>query len=111
MDAISMIPFFVIIPLFTAFLLSLIGRLLKRVFVDALSAVSCLLLLVASLYSLNMLRLSAAPALVYKVGGWLPPFGICMVLDGLTSFMLITVNLVAFFVCIYSRNYMEKYTL
>jgi len=33
-----------------------------------------------------------------------------MVLDGLTSFMLLTVNLVAFFIMIYSLNYVEKYT-
>ncbi|MCM8779284.1 MAG: NADH/ubiquinone/plastoquinone (complex I) [Candidatus Omnitrophica bacterium] len=33
-----------------------------------------------------------------------------MVLDGLTSFMLITVNLVTFLVAIYSISYMEKYT-
>ncbi|KPK97782.1 MAG: hypothetical protein AMJ95_07250 [Omnitrophica WOR_2 bacterium SM23_72] len=110
MNQISIIPFFVIIPLFTAFLLSLIGRFIKRLFVDVLSETSCFLLLVASMYSLNMLRESAAPALIYKVGSWMPPFGICMVLDGLTSFMLITVNLVAFLVCLYSHNYMEKYT-
>ncbi|MFH1458416.1 MAG: monovalent cation/H+ antiporter subunit D family protein [Candidatus Omnitrophota bacterium] len=110
MNQISIIPFFVIIPLFTAFLLSLAGRFIKRFFVDALSGISCLLLLVVSVYSLILLRQSASSALVYKIGGWMPPFGICMVLDGLTAFMLITVNLVAFFVCLYSQNYMEKYT-
>lgn len=33
-----------------------------------------------------------------------------MVLDGLTSFMLVTINLVSFLVTIYSVSYMEKYT-
>ncbi|GAI38463.1 unnamed protein product, partial [marine sediment metagenome] len=33
-----------------------------------------------------------------------------MVMDGLTSFMLVTVNLIAFLVTIYSISYMEKYT-
>ncbi|MFH0827456.1 MAG: proton-conducting transporter membrane subunit [Candidatus Omnitrophota bacterium] len=110
MNQLFVIPLVVIIPLFTAFFLSLVGRAIKRIFVDAFSGISCFLLLAASLYGLMMLRNSAAPALVYKVGGWIPPFGICLVLDGLTSFMLITVNLVAFLVCLYSQNYMEKYT-
>jgi len=33
-----------------------------------------------------------------------------MVLDGLTSFMLVTVNLVSFLVTLYSVSYMERYT-
>ena len=40
----------------------------------------------------------------------MPPIGICMVLDGLTSFMLVTVNLVSFLVTIYSIGYMKRYT-
>ncbi|MDP2923819.1 MAG: proton-conducting transporter membrane subunit [Candidatus Omnitrophota bacterium] len=104
----NIIPFFVIIPLLCAFLISLLGRYLKRPFVHSLSALSCFLLMLLSFYSLYILR--SNPVFVYKIGGWLPPFGICMVLDGLSSFMLITVNLVAFFVCIYSLSYMEKYT-
>ncbi len=106
----NFIPFFVIIPLFTAFLISLIGRMVKRFLVDAISAVSCFLLLAFSFYGLIILQKSGSAMLVYKIGGWAPPFGICMAMDGLTSFMLITVNLVAFFVCIYSLSYMEKYT-
>ncbi|MFH1875373.1 MAG: proton-conducting transporter membrane subunit [Candidatus Omnitrophota bacterium] len=104
----NIIPFFVIIPLLCAFLVSLLGRYLKRTFVHSLSVISCFLLMLLSFYSLYILR--SNPTLVYKIGGWLPPFGICMVLDGLSCFMLITVNLVAFFVCIYSLSYMEKYT-
>ncbi|MDD5449760.1 MAG: proton-conducting transporter membrane subunit [Candidatus Omnitrophica bacterium] len=106
----NIIPLFVIIPLFSAFFISLTGRLFKKGFIDAISGVSCFLLLALSFYGLNALNHSANQAMVYKVGGWMPPFGICMVLDGLAGFMLITVNLVAFFVCIFSINYMEKYT-
>ncbi|TRZ96270.1 NADH/ubiquinone/plastoquinone (complex I) [bacterium] len=106
----NIIPFFVIIPLFSAFFISLIGRFVKRIFVDIISAISCFILLVASFYSLVLLRDSGSAALVYKIGGWVPPFGICLVLDGLASFMLVTVNIVAFFVSVYSINYMERYT-
>jgi multicomponent Na+:H+ antiporter subunit D len=106
----NIIPLFVIIPLFSAFLISFIARFVKRSVIHALSALSCLSLLLLSFYNLNILHNSASQVLVYKIGGWMPPFGICMVLDGLTAFMLVTVNLVAFFIAIYSLKYMEKYT-
>jgi len=109
-NANNIIPLFVIIPLLGAFLISLIGKFVKRIWVDILSGVSCFLLLSLSIFGLNILRNSASPVLVYKVGGWAVPFGICMVLDGLSGLMLLTVNIVAFFVSVYSINYMEKYT-
>jgi len=110
MNITSIIPLFVIIPLFSAFFISLIGKFVKRGIVGGISAAACFLLLILSLCGLAALRSAAGGVLVYKVGGWVPPFGICMVLDGLSAFMLVTVNLIAFFVCIYSLSYMEKYT-
>ncbi len=101
------LPFFVIIPLGAAFLISLFGKRLKN-FADLLANLGTLSLLAFSLYSIALVN--AHKILVYKVGGWIPPIGICMVLDGLTSFMLVTVNLVSFLVTIYSIGYMEKYT-
>jgi multicomponent Na+:H+ antiporter subunit D len=103
----NMLPLFVIIPLGTAFLISLFGRRLKN-FGDILANVAALSLFTFSLYSISLVN--TYKILVYKVGGWLPPIGICMVLDGLTAFMLVTVNLVSFLVTIYSISYMEKYT-
>jgi len=104
------IPLFVIIPLLGAFLVSLLGKYLKRAFVDIFSSLICFLLLAISFFGLITLRNSGTSVLAYKIGGWIPPFGICMVFDGLSAFMLLTVNLIAFFVCIFSLNYMEKYT-
>ncbi len=52
--------------------------------------------------------------LVYKIGGWEPvngiPIGIYWVKDGLSTLMLIIVNLVALMATIFSVNYMEKFT-
>lgn len=105
------IPMFVIIPLSTAFLISLIGRFVKRVvIIDIIAAVSSSALLVLSLSGIKLLAGSAGGLLVYKVGGWAPPFGICMVMDRLTVFMLLTVNLIAFLVAVFSASYMERYT-
>ncbi|PIP20311.1 MAG: NADH/ubiquinone/plastoquinone (complex I) [Candidatus Omnitrophica bacterium CG23_combo_of_CG06-09_8_20_14_all_40_11] len=101
------LPFFVIIPLGTAFLISLFGKRIKNLS-DLLANLGTLSLLIFSLYSIP--QVFVHKILVYKVGGWIPPIGICMVLDGLTSFMLVTVNLVSFLVTLYSVNYMERYT-
>ncbi|MBL7151213.1 MAG: NADH/ubiquinone/plastoquinone (complex I) [Candidatus Omnitrophica bacterium] len=110
MPGANIIPLFVIIPLFTAFFISLIGRFIKSTYVDIVSGLSSFLLLIFSFWGLAILGRCPETALVYKIGGWLPPFGICMVLDGLSNFMLVTVNIIAFLVVIYSFNYMEKYT-
>lgn len=101
------LPFFVIIPLAGAFLISLLGKRV-RWFSDILANFGTLSLLVLSLNSIQLV--SAHKILVYKVGSWIPPIGICMVMDGLTSFMLVTVNLVSFLVTVYSISYMERYT-
>lgn len=103
----NLLPLYVVIPLGSAFLISLIGKINKRIS-DYLANLSSFALLVLSILAIG--RNLSAEVLVYRVGGWIPPIGICMVLDGLTPFMLITVNLVSFFVTVYSVSYMEKYT-
>jgi len=103
----ELIPLFVAIPLGSAFLVSLLGKRLKG-FSDAFSNLATF-----SLFSLSLLSvpvIGRLRILVYKVGGWIAPIGICMVLDSLTIFMLITVNLIAFLITIYSISYMERYT-
>lgn len=103
----SFIPLFVVIPLGSAFLVSLLGKRIKW-FSDVFSNLAVFALFLISLMPLSLL--GTQKMLVYKVGGWPPPIGICMVIDSLSCFMLITVNLVAFLVSIYSISYMEKYT-
>ena len=103
----NLIPLFIIIPLAAAFLNSLLGKRIKR-FSDVFSSLATLALLIISIYSVALV--SKHTILVYKVGGWMPPFGISLVLDGLSSFMLVTVNVVSFFIALFSVNYMEKYT-
>ncbi|MBU3912449.1 MAG: monovalent cation/H+ antiporter subunit D family protein [Candidatus Omnitrophica bacterium] len=102
-----LLPLFVVIPLGAAFLNSLIGKRIKG-FSDVLSAIATCALACISIYSVFIFKDTGL--IVYKVGGWIPPMGIAMVMDGLTVFMLVTVNLVAFLISIYSISYMEKYT-
>jgi len=103
----NIIPLFVVIPLFGAFLLSLVGRRVKKA-ADVIGNLSTLLLLCISAASAFIA--GKYGTLVYSVGFWKPPIGIALVLDALTSFMLITVNLVAFLIAVFSVNYMKQYT-
>lgn len=105
----NIIPLFVIIPLGAAFLISLVGKFVRRSS-EVIIMVSSFLLLGFSVYSRILLNSAVGKILVYKIGGWVPPFGILLVLDGLSGFMLLTINLVAFFISLYSISYMEKYT-
>jgi multicomponent Na+:H+ antiporter subunit D len=103
----TVLSFYVVIPLGGAFLISLLGKRIKSSG-DILANLSTFSLLVFSLYSIKLVFINKV--LVYNVGGWVAPIGICMVLDGLSSFMLVTVNLVSFLVTLYSISYMERYT-
>lgn len=101
------LPLFVAVPLGSAFLISLLGRKWKNSPL-VLATLSNLLLLLLSLITISIVKNNGL--IVYKVGGWIPPIGIAMVVDGLTSFMLVTVNLVTFLITIFSIDYMNKFT-
>jgi multicomponent Na+:H+ antiporter subunit D len=103
------LPLFVIIPLGAAFLIPILGRLIK-VLPDILGNLVCLSLMVLSLL---FIRFSGIVQ-TYFVGGWEPvdgiPIGIALVADGLTVFMLLIINCIAFLVTLYGINYMNRYT-
>ena len=106
-QATHIIPLFVVIPLAGAFLVSVGGRRFKWL-PDLGGFIATLALFVCSLFAVK--AVNAENVLVYSVGAWKAPIGIAMVLDGFTAFMLVTVNLVAFLIAIYSVNYMERFT-
>jgi len=105
----SLLILFVIIPLGTAFLIPVLSRFWKGL-PDWLGNGVTLFLMGLSLW---MIRFSGE-TLVYHTGGWEPvsgiPIGITMVLDGLSLLVLLIVNVIAFFVTVYSINYMSHYT-
>lgn len=103
----NLIPFFVIIPLSGAFILSLLRGKLR--YVPELICIFCTFLLLQLSFYVKSL-FAGSPALVYKIGSWLPPMGISLVLDGLSSLILIIVNLIAFVVALFSIQYMKQYT-
>ncbi|MFH1854597.1 MAG: monovalent cation/H+ antiporter subunit D family protein [Candidatus Omnitrophota bacterium] len=103
----KLLPLFVAIPLGAAFINSLFGKRVKG-FSDILSAAATFSLACLSIY--YVLFFKETGMIVYKVGGWAPPIGISMVMDGLTIFMAVTVNIIAFLISVYSIDYMERYT-
>jgi multicomponent Na+:H+ antiporter subunit D len=106
-DNVILLPCFVAVPLAAAFVNSLLGKRIPRI-PDLLGSLTPLILLGLSLLAVQTLRSDSV--LVYEVGGWKLPIGIAMVVDGLTAFMLVTVNMVAFAIAVYARDYMERYT-
>lgn len=103
----NLIACFVIIPLAGAFLIPIFGKRIK-IFGEAAATIVTLSLAVLSGFVLSLV--SMQKVLVYNIGNWPIPFGISMVVDGLSIFMLITVNLIAFLVAIFSISYIKKYT-
>jgi len=103
----NILPLFVGISLAGAFLTSIVGKKLKWL-PDLMGSVTTFILLVLSLITVRIVATQGI--LVYSVGSWKLPIGIALVLDGLTVFMLVTVNLMAFLIAIYSINYMERFT-
>ncbi len=104
-----LIPLFVIIPLGSAFLMAILGRLIKG-FGKVLTNLFLLFLTGLSLYFI----LNIDTTLVYRVGGFEAhhgiPIAIYMVIDGLSKFMLLIISLIGFLAAFYSFSYTRQYT-
>lgn len=102
----------IIVPLMGSFLTPLIGILTKRykkerirdLFVVAITIVTLLLVLymLPTVWNGNII--------VYRLGNWAPPWGICLAIDGLNIFVALIVSGIAMLVSIYSLMYMKKDT-
>ena len=108
MDA--LIPLFVAIPLISAFLMVILGKLIKG-FHRILGPLTLLALFLMALYEFSILGGSVQ---TYAMGGWTGkegfPLGIFLVLDGFSVLMLCIINLIGLVALFYSLSYMAKYT-
>ncbi|MBN2415097.1 NADH/ubiquinone/plastoquinone (complex I) [bacterium] len=106
----SLLLYFIIVPLGGAFLLPIISRL-RESLSDWVGNAITALLLYCSVYGVIT---ASGKTVTYFVGGWRPiadiPVGINLVMDGLSGLMLLIVNIVALLVTLYSVNYMARYT-
>jgi len=101
-----MVVFFVVIPLLAAFLVPLVSKM-REGSARVLAVLTGSLLLLLSIAGIFMVKNGS---IVYSLGGWRPPFGICMVLDGLSVFFLLIINLIGFIALIYSWDYIKRYS-
>lgn len=103
------VPLFVVVPLGSAFLIAIIGKLLKgfgRFFTSLILA----FLTGLSLFIIFTMR----EPFIYKVGGWEIfeeiPIAIYMIIDGLSVYLLVIINLIGFLSAFYSISYIRKFT-
>ena len=99
----STYPLFTALPLAAAFFNLLVTKINKK------AADYIAFLAVGTLAVLAVLTAFEQP-FAYRVGGFPAPWGILLVSDGLSSLMLIIVNVIAFLSIIYSIKYMTTYT-
>jgi multicomponent Na+:H+ antiporter subunit D len=97
-------PYFIVIPLFAAFLSTVVGGK-KDGFAAWLSTAATTLLLVMSV--ICFLNLDGR-TLVYEMGRWPAPFGIILVLDAFSAVMLVIVLTVALTSLIFSISYLHS---
>ena len=98
-----------IYPLFTALPLaaSFFNLLVTKVNNKAADYIA--LLVTAALAVMAVLTIFEAP-FAYQIGGFPAPWGILLVSDGLSTLMLVIINVIGFLSIIYSTKYMTMYT-
>ncbi|MBN2091114.1 NADH/ubiquinone/plastoquinone (complex I) [candidate division KSB1 bacterium] len=98
-----MLPYYIIVPLFAAFLITLIAGK-KDNWAMAISIIASLVLSVLSILSFSGQN---QETFVYAMSDWKIPIGICLVQDALTSFMLIIVSVIALTSLVFSFKYIR----
>jgi multicomponent Na+:H+ antiporter subunit D len=96
------LPAFVLIPLVMAFVLPLFGKKGKNA-ATVLANLATITLLVLAIACVGKKG-------VYQVGNWSISVGIILVLDGLSSLMLLAIGVISAAAMLFSAKYMEQYT-
>ena len=99
---------FIFVPLFAAFLIALVARKRENI-ATAIALIATGWIFIFSLIA--FFKLPAEAGMIMKTtSGWKIPFTIALVLDHLSAFMLIVINLVAFFSAFYAIQYIKHFT-
>lgn len=101
---------YVVLPLLGAFLIPVTGALNKGL----PKAITILITLFLTIYTIWFFIIGQPLPVISKLGGWEAldgiPIAIYLVYDGLSAFILLTINLIAFLSGFYAIGYMKKYT-
>jgi multicomponent Na+:H+ antiporter subunit D len=98
----NILPLFIAVPLGLAFIIPIVGKKFKYL-PDLLANLTTLVLVLLS-------GLVLGNRSIYEMGKWPPPFGIVLVLDGLSALMLLIISVISFMATLYSARYIERYT-
>lgn len=101
------VPFLIIVPLAAAFFIPILGKRIKM-FAETVCILATLSLAAISFFIAFSMRNERL--LMYNIGNWAVPAGIPLIVDSLSMFMLLIVNVIAFLVSIYASNYVRRYT-
>lgn len=101
------LPYYIIIPLLAAFLISLIAGK-KDNWAVILSVIAVSALLVLSLFSFISIK---DETITYSMSAWSIPYGIVLVQDALTSFILVMVSIISFTSLIFSIQYIRHLSM
>jgi len=97
------LPLYIIIPLFTAFLIALIGGK-KNYLAVVFSVLSVLSLVCLSVYGFCT---HGRETLVYKMSAWETPIGINLVHDSLSAFVLVMICIISLTSILFSIQYIR----
>ncbi len=103
----AFIPLFFALPLATAFLIPILGKIYKPL-IWILSTVVSFVLFALALYGVAVTQ--AIPLVVYKMGNWPPPLGIVMAFDSFSAFMVLVISIITFASCLFSLRFLATYT-
>lgn len=103
----AFIPLYFTLPLVSAFLIPILGKIFKPL-VWILSTVVSFILFILALYGIAVTQ--ETPLIVYKMGSWAPPLGIVMAFDSFSAFMVLVIAIIVFACCLFSIRFLSKYT-
>lgn len=100
----------IVLPLFTAFVMPVIGILAKRYNIKYLRELVAIAVMVAVLAIVGTMApdVWGGEIIVYKLGGWSPPWGIVLAVDALSTQMALMIAILGTLVVIYSASYMSR---
>ena len=101
------LPSFIIIPLLAAFIIALVSG--KKddwaVIISIIAVISTLVLSVFTFFGMN------AQSLTYTMGNWNIPYGIALVLDPFSAFMLLMVSIISLTSLLFSIQYIRHLSM
>lgn len=103
----ALIPYMIFVPLAAAFLIPPFGKKFRKSG-DYISVAAAVSITILALYLASSVALSKV--LIHRPYGWQAPFGIALIVDGLSGLFLAAMNIVGLLVAVYSMGYLDTYT-